>query len=43
MEETKQEIVCPECGTGAIVSAALDIEKLRCVKCYTLIVPLFNV
>ena len=36
-------ITCSECGTGAIVSPALDIEKLRCVKCFSLIVPLFDV
>jgi hypothetical protein len=36
-------ILCPECGTGAIVSPALDIEKLRCVKCFNLIVPLFDI
>jgi len=36
-------IVCPDCGTGAIVSPVLDIQKLRCVKCFSLIVPLFDV
>ena len=36
-------IICPHCGTGAIVSPALDIEKLRCVKCFSLIVPLFDI
>jgi len=34
-------IVCPQCGVSAIVSAALDREKLRCVSCLELIVPLF--
>lgn len=36
-------IICTECGTSAIVSPALDMEKLRCVRCYSLIVPLFEV
>jgi hypothetical protein len=35
-------ITCFHCGTTAIISAALDMEKLRCVRCYSLIVPLFN-
>jgi len=36
-------IICPECGTSAIVSSALDIEKLRCVRCFNLIVPMFDI
>ncbi|MFH1613799.1 MAG: hypothetical protein ABIG61_01765 [Planctomycetota bacterium] len=36
-------ISCPECGTSAIVSPALDREKLRCVRCFSLIVPLFDI
>ena len=34
-------VVCPQCGASAIVSPALDREKLRCVSCLELIVPLF--
>ena len=34
-------MVCPRCGVATIVSAALDREKLRCVSCLELIVPLF--
>ena len=36
-------ITCFHCGTTAIISAALDMEKLRCVQCFSLIVPLFDV
>ena len=36
-------VLCPECQTGVIVSPALDIEKLRCVHCFSLIVPLFDI
>ena len=36
-------IRCSSCGTAAIVSPALDMEKLRCVQCYSLIVPLFDI
>ena len=36
-------IICPKCGTSAIVSPALDIEKLRCVQCFNLIVPMFDI
>ena len=35
-------IICPECGTSVIVSSVLDIEKLRCVQCFNLIVPMFE-
>jgi len=35
-------ITCFHCGTAAIISTALDMAKLRCVQCYSLIVPLFN-
>ena len=35
-------ITCFHCGTTAIVSPALDLEKLRCVQCYSLIIPLFD-
>jgi hypothetical protein len=34
-------VVCPECGMSTIVSTAVDREKLRCVSCLELIVPLF--
>ena len=43
MCEQTHIIVCPDCGTGAIVSPVLEIEKLRCVKCFSLIVPFFAV
>ena len=36
-------IICPDCGTAVIVSPALDMEKLRCVQCLNLIVPLFDI
>ena len=36
-------IICSECGTSAIVSPALEMEKLRCVQCYSLIIPLFDI
>jgi hypothetical protein len=36
-------ITCFHCGTTAIISTALDMEKLRCVRCSGLIVPLFDV
>lgn len=36
-------IKCFHCGTTAIVSPALDMEKLRCVQCYSLIIPLFDI
>ncbi len=36
-------ITCTKCGTGAIVSTALDTEELRSVRCYSLIVPLFGI
>ena len=36
-------VLCPECRTGAIVSPALDMEKLRCVQCFSLIVPIFDI
>jgi hypothetical protein len=36
-------ITCSHCGTTAIVSPALDMEKLRCVQCYSLIIPLFDI
>jgi hypothetical protein len=35
-------VTCFHCGTPVIISTALDMEKLRCVQCYSLIVPLFN-
>ena len=35
-------ITCSGCGTAAIVSPALDREKLRCVQCYSLLTPLFD-
>jgi len=34
-------VVCPECGMSAIVSTALDREKLRCIRCLELVIPLF--
>ena len=43
MCEQTHVIVCPDCGTGAIVSPSLDVQKLRCVQCFSLIVPLFGV
>ena len=36
-------IICSECRTSVIVSSALDIERLRCVWCFSLIVPLFDI
>lgn len=36
-------VTCFHCGTTAIISTALDMEKLRCTQCYSLIVPLFDV
>ena len=36
-------ILCPECGTGAIVSPVLDKRKLRCVQCYNLIIPVLDI
>jgi len=35
-------IICPDCGTAVIVSPILDTQLLRCVRCYSLIVPLFD-
>ena len=34
-------IMCSHCGTAAIVSPASDKEKLRCVQCFSLTMPLF--
>ena len=34
-------VVCPQCGVSAIAPTMLDREKLRCVWCLELIVPLF--
>jgi len=36
-------ITCFHCGTTFIVSPALDMEKLRCVQCFSLIMPLFDI
>jgi len=36
-------IICPACGTAVIVSPSLDMEKLRCLQCFNLIVPLFDI
>ena len=36
-------VTCFHCGTTAIISTALDMEMLRCVRCYSLIVPLFDI
>ena len=36
-------ILCPECGTGAIISPAMDRRKLRCVQCYNLIIPVLDI
>ena len=36
-------ISCSQCRTSAIVSPALDIEKLRCMRCFSLLVPLFDI
>ena len=36
-------IKCFHCGTTVIVSPALDMEKLRCVQCFNLIMPLFDI
>jgi len=35
-------LLCQQCGTGSIVSPALDTGKLRCVHCFSLIVPMFD-
>jgi hypothetical protein len=43
MCEQTHVIVCPDCGAGVIVSPSLDVQKLRCVQCFSLIVPLFAV
>lgn len=34
-------IKCPGCGMSVIVGRENDIEKLRCVRCFDLLVPLF--
>ena len=34
-------VLCPSCGMSVIASNAFDLEKLRCMQCYQLIVPLF--
>jgi len=36
-------IICPHCGTSVIISPSLDIGKLRCVKCFSLLVPVFDI
>jgi len=36
-------VTCFHCGTIVIISTALDMEMLRCVRCYSLIVPLFDI
>ena len=35
-------IQCPGCGTSVIIGRPDDIEKLRCVRCFNLLVPLFD-
>ena len=35
-------IMCPSCGMSVIASGEFDMEKLRCMRCYQLIVPLFG-
>jgi len=35
-------VICPQCGTTVIVSPSLGMEKLRCVQCFGLIIPLFD-
>ena len=35
-------IKCPGCGMSVIIGRPADIEKLRCVRCFDLLVPLFN-
>ena len=36
-------ISCSQCETSFIVSPALDTEKLRCMWCFSLLVPLFDI
>lgn len=36
-------VTCFHCGTTVIISTALDMEKLRCLQCFNLIVPLFDI
>ena len=36
-------VSCRQCGINAIVSPALDTEKLRCMRCFSLLVPLFDI
>jgi len=35
-------IKCPGCGISIIIGRPADIEKLRCVRCFGLLVPLFS-
>ena len=34
-------VLCPDCGMSVIASGECGLEKLRCMQCYQLIVPLF--
>ena len=36
-------IQCPNCGTSIIIGRPDDIEKLRCVRCFNLLVPLLDI
>ena len=34
---------CPNCGMSVIIGRPADIEKLRCMRCFNLLVPLLDV
>lgn len=36
-------IKCPCCGTSVIIGRPDNMEKLRCVRCMNLLLPLFEV
>ena len=35
-------VKCPDCGTSVIIGRPADVEKLRCVRCFNLLVALFD-
>ena len=36
-------VTCFHCSTTAIIPTTMDMEMLRCIRCYSLIVPLFDI
>ena len=34
---------CPNCGMSVILGNPADIEKLRCMRCFDLVVPLLDI